>query len=127
MGGKIGLASSAGTGTTAYFTIPFKKLPYGNSTFTDEAGFNSIPERLQSDLSVSCRSSETGTATPPDSLLDPFATGGSGPKPSLLKQVSRTSDPIPGILSDREERRKRHVLVVEDSTLRNLLSGFSNI
>jgi CheY-like chemotaxis protein len=116
MGGSIGLDSEAGQGTTAGFTIPFKKPRCRFSNFEIDL----IPERLQSDMSVSCRSSDNGNGTPPDSPPDTNMSGSDFSRShSLLKRLGRTS--LLGVdsdlLSNFEERKKRHVLVVEDNEI----------
>jgi hypothetical protein len=115
MGGEIGLDSSIGGGTTAHFTIPFHKPQYALED--NSLDIESIPDRLQSDVSVSCRSSEAGISTPPDSPMDP--NGISHPQ-RLLKRISRGA--LGGEELSVEERRKRHVLVVEDSMFSLILA-----
>lgn len=120
MGGDISLVSSAGEGTSAHLAIPFKKA--SNRRFL-EFDSDALPERLQSDMSVSCRSSSnTGTRTPPESICDLCPAEGEINRPAnaspLLQHISRAFPQ--GVESDLEERRKRHVLVVEDSLFQPL-------
>jgi hypothetical protein len=103
MKGQIWLDSKLGQGTTATFWIPFTRAPSqdGESPLVH---LESIPDRLQSDMSVSCGSSEGHT--PP---LTPQLPNGSSPYP-LLKSA------IPDHLMNlsESERQQIHVLVVED-------------
>ncbi|CAN9423992.1 unnamed protein product [Alternaria alternata] len=104
MKGQIWLDSKLGQGTTATFWIPFTRAPSqdGESPLVH---LESIPDRLQSDMSVSCGSSEGHT--PP---LTPQLPNGSSPYP-LLKSA------IPDHLMNlsESERQQIHVLVVEDN------------
>jgi hypothetical protein len=99
MKGQIWLDSKLGQGTTATFWIPFTRAPSqdGESPLVH---LESIPDRLQSDMSVSCGSSEGHTPPLPN---------GSSPYP-LLKSA------IPDHLMNlsESERQQIHVLVVED-------------
>ena len=60
MHGDISLESKLGVGTQAMFWIPFKKAEQ-NPNALSSVDMNQIPDRLQSDLSVSCDSSEHAT------------------------------------------------------------------
>lgn len=102
MKGRIWLDSKLGQGTTATFWIPFSKAPY-QSDGSPLINLDSIPDRLQSDVSVSVGSSED--VTPP--LTPTISSGGSLP---LLK--ANIPDHLMS-LSD-SERPKVHILVVED-------------
>jgi len=112
MGGDIGLDSSAGEGTSARFTIPFKRA---SSERLMEFDIDEIPERLQSDMSVSCRSSSnTGTRTPPDSVCESCPAEGETYRPTNSTNSGSLSQHLNwSFLQGVEE--KRHVLVVEDS------------
>lgn len=120
MGGSIGLSSSLGAGTTAYFTIPFHRPQYRNGSIQQFSGISSLPDRLQSDVSVSCRSSDCGISTPPESPID-FTIKQRTRSTSHSNFLKRASPPIPAaptaaeLEKDFEERKKTHVLVVEDS------------
>jgi CheY-like chemotaxis protein len=94
MGGTIGLSSKAGEGTSAYFAIPFKKIGKHSPTNTS---FDSIPERLQSDTSVNVSSPSP----------KPFTNS-----PSSYPTLAASPERLP---SDLDQRRKCHVLVVDDS------------
>ncbi|KAF8536503.1 hypothetical protein BDD12DRAFT_748293 [Trichophaea hybrida] len=91
MGGTIGLSSKAGEGTSAYFSIPFKNITKHSSTHT--TNFDSIPERLQSDTSLTSPS-----------------------KTHKLPTIPPTT-PSKHLLPDIESRRKRHVLIVDDNEI----------
>lgn len=121
MGGSIGLSSTLGQGTKAFFTIPFKK-PIGDEESEGSVirEVDSLPERLQSDLSISCQSSDAEFGTPPDSPRQALTPGDRRDVPvsrGLLRKLSRSS--LISLDSDfsvsPEERQKQHVLVVEDS------------
>ncbi|KAJ4987400.1 histidine kinase hhk6p [Stagonosporopsis vannaccii] len=107
MKGQIWLDSKLGQGTTATFWIPFAKASYSDdgSPLVDLA---SIPDRLQSDVSVSVGSSEDHTPplTPRESVngqsrVHSFSMGGK--LPDNLTNIPET------------ERKNTHVLVVEDN------------
>lgn len=106
MKGQIWLDSKLGQGTTATFWIPFARASYSDdgSPLIDLA---SIPDRLQSDVSVSIGSSEDHIPplTPRDSLnghsrVQSFPIGGK--VPDHLTNIPES------------ERKNTHVLVVED-------------
>jgi PAS domain S-box-containing protein len=110
MQGDIELQSNLGQGTTATFWIPFNRAPYqsGGSPLIDLA---SIPDRLQSDMSVSCGSfDDYGTPPHTPRLQDGTRRhrGSSG--------ATSTNHSIPTHLINlpETERKKIQVLVVED-------------
>ncbi|KAJ4355293.1 hypothetical protein N0V95_003048 [Ascochyta clinopodiicola] len=106
MKGQIWLDSKLGQGTTATFWIPFARASYSDdgSPLVDLA---SIPDRLQSDVSVSVGSSEDHT--PPLT-----------PRHSVSGHSRMQSFPLGGKLPEHltsipeSERKNTHVLVVED-------------
>jgi len=116
MHGHIELESKLGIGTTATFSIPFNRAPYqdDSSPLIDLA---SIPDRLQSDVSVSCGSS--GDHTPPatPNLHNGIARNVHGRGESQHSSIQAGLNPsIPDSLlslSD-SERAGINVLVVED-------------
>ncbi|QSZ37462.1 hypothetical protein DSL72_008560 [Monilinia vaccinii-corymbosi] len=63
MHGRITLESSLGQGTTATFWIPFNKPQYHDGNALIDIG--SLPDRLQSEMSVSCGSSDYDGAPSP--------------------------------------------------------------
>ena len=118
MHGEITLDSGLGTGTKATFTIPFNK-PLFRSGTSPLIDIGSIPERLQSELSVSgCASDDRGSSTPPQSPLD-MAGAALNNRPHRAGS-QRVRTPPSGIPADQEtslsdiDRRNIHVLVVED-------------
>jgi hypothetical protein len=70
MHGEITLDSTLGSGTTATFWIPFNKPQYQNGS-SPMIDIGAIPDRLQSELSVSgCNSEqEVASGTPPQTSL----------------------------------------------------------
>jgi len=107
MHGRITLESTVGTGTTVTFWIPFSK-PHGQQD-SSLAQSGAIPDRLQSELSLSCNSSE----------YEQVAGAATGPDGSSVSSVPRRRLSVrtpPGIERElpRAERAKMHVLVVED-------------
>ncbi|QDS67996.1 hypothetical protein FKW77_009313 [Venturia effusa] len=116
MHGSIELESKLGSGTKARFWLPMKKVPEQNdgSPLVD---LSAIPDRLQSEVSVTCGSSADMEATPPGT--PPIRAG-------LLTRATSMSRPdgtIPALSTipetymnlPMEERAKIHVLVVEDN------------
>ncbi|KAF5019883.1 hypothetical protein F66182_8119 [Fusarium sp. NRRL 66182] len=112
MHGRISLDSKVGVGTRATFWIPFNK-PSGPA----EAGLanaGAIPDRLQSELSMSCNSSEydqiLGTPPPSDGMQ-----GGSSGSRRARFGISSSSSPDQEL--SLSERAKIHILVVEDNPI----------
>ena len=108
MNGRIGLESRVDNGTIATFYIPFNKPQGDRSPNVVQAG--AIPDRLQSELSLSCNSSEYeimgGNSPASDGV--PLATH--FPQRRLSTKTSGSIDQdLP-----RSERAKMHILVVED-------------
>ncbi|KAK3329717.1 histidine kinase group protein [Apodospora peruviana] len=118
MKGRMTLESRQGAGTTATFWIPFKK-PQGRQE-TKQVQIDALPDRLQSEMSVSCNSSEYEQflGTPP---------GGSSPRPSdrqrsswrnpSISSLSAVASSPPGDVLPLSERSNVHVLVVEDNAI----------
>ena len=109
MHGRITLESTVGVGTCATFWIPFNK-PSGPAE-TGLANAGAIPDRLQSELSMSCNSSEYDqiVGTPPP--FDGTHGNTSGSRRTRFG-ISSTSSPEQEMPAS--ERAKIHVLVVED-------------
>lgn len=109
MNGRITLESNVGSGTKATFWIPFMKPTEARAPTLVEPG--AIPDRLQSELSLSCNSSEHEQVTA--SQGSDGITSGSGTK---LRWPASTRTPPP---AEQElplsERSKLHILVVEDN------------
>lgn len=106
MRGRINLESTVGSGTTVTFWIPFQK-PQRRSTKVVETG--AIPDRFQSELSLSCNSSD----------YDHIATGaspGSDEAKTSIMPRRRFSVRSQGVEQElpRAERSRIHILVVED-------------
>ncbi|KAF2707502.1 hypothetical protein K504DRAFT_383136 [Pleomassaria siparia CBS 279.74] len=110
MKGDIDLQSKLGQGTTATFWIPFNKAPYqnDNSPLVDIA---SIPDRLQSDMSVSCDSSDGHTPPHTPKHLN-VGLRNRGPL-----SIPTTNQGVPHHLMSlpEGERKQTRVLVVEDN------------
>ncbi|VBB72469.1 Putative signal transduction histidine-protein kinase [Podospora comata] len=116
MKGRMVLESTLGTGTTATFWIPFNK-PQGAAQKSSLVQIDPISDRLQSEMSVSCHSSEYDHAmgTPPEigSILGDRGRSSWRNSPSVS---------LPGVSSPEEdlsleERSKIHILVVEDNAI----------
>jgi CheY-like chemotaxis protein len=115
MHGGITLDSHLGSGTVASFWIPFNKPQFvGNKTpLVDIA---SLSERLQSELSISGCDSDPDRIrnTPPQSPLEAGQIKGKlskdRPQPSPVQK--KDQDKL-----DPSERRRIHVLIVEDNAI----------
>ncbi|MCJ1394067.1 hypothetical protein MMC18_006945 [Xylographa bjoerkii] len=123
MHGQITLDSVLGTGTKATFSIPFHKPQFQGSA-TALVDLASIPDRLQSETSVSgCGSDHgRGASTPPQSPLEASSTFKHKPQQSSMD--TNPSRPSLAILSHdnspnlpEAERKIIHVLVVEDNAI----------
>lgn len=114
MKGRITLESTLGTGTTATFWIPFNKPQYhdGPGTVID---IGSLPDRLQSEMSVSCNSSEYEQVigTPPvQSPVDGQRNRNSHrPIPISMPPIS------PELNLPRANRAEIKILLVEDNAI----------
>ena len=112
MNGQITLESSLGTGTKATFSIPFNKPQFRNGS---APLIDLVPDRLLT-MSVSgCTSNEErGSNTPPQSPHDslgvdkPSQDGNHGKPAAPSINANQQTDLLPA------ERKKIHVLVVED-------------
>lgn len=120
MHGDIFLDSKLGVGTIATFWIPFKRCE-----FVPNAGplvdISTIPDRLQSELSISVSSSDDRGGTPPITPVDGHGKVSSSHHRSYSGNlpVQRT-----GLISvddvtqlSESERKDIHVLVVEDNQI----------
>ncbi|KAF2682689.1 putative histidine kinase group protein-like protein [Lentithecium fluviatile CBS 122367] len=119
MRGNIELESKLGQGTTATFSIPFSRAPYqdDSSQLIDLA---SIPDRLQSDVSVSCGSS--GDHTPPATPnlhngIPRKIHGRSDPQQFPMPASVNTNILEPLMNLSESERQKIYILVVEDNPI----------
>ncbi|KAI9755180.1 MAG: hypothetical protein M4579_004376 [Chaenotheca gracillima] len=126
MNGQISLESSLGSGTRAAFSIPFSKPQYhsGGSSLVDAT---SLPPRLQSEMSISCNSSDYEhytSGTPPQSPRPPAGTSKTSHKAGarsiskrkLASQASHNAAEANAEL-DSIERKKIHILIVEDNAI----------
>lgn len=116
MRGTIGLESVLGQGTTASFSIPFHRAPYQDegSPLVDLA---SIPDRLQSDISVSCSSAEDQTPPLTPKYLHGSMRGGSGRadgQPMNMSPLLNATMPDHLMSLPESQRKDIHILVVED-------------
>lgn len=113
MHGSIELESTLGSGTKARFWLPMKKVPEHNdgSPLID---LSAIPDRLQSEVSVTYGSSADIEVTPP-------GTPTRGGMLTRAASMSRPDGTLPALFPESymnlpmEERREIHVLVVEDN------------
>jgi PAS domain S-box-containing protein len=119
MRGSIDLESKLGQGTIATFWIPFNKALYQDdgSPLVDLA---SIPDRLQSDVSVSCGSSDE-RATPPitakilnNNTKHTHLRGAATPQQLSRSPLINNGMPESVINLTEDERKTVHILVVED-------------
>lgn len=105
MHGRITLESSLGNGTVATFWIPFNKPQYHDGNALIDIG--SLPDRLQSEMSVSCSSSDYEQI---------------GPSPQKhqmdMHMRNRSISMMTPAMSDRDltpaERANTKILLVED-------------
>lgn len=115
MHGNIELISKIGSGTTARFWLPFKKTQThsNNDALVD---LSSIPDRLQSEFSVSWSSTDAADRTPPTT---PPVYGLRSEPPSRGEMVYGVSSAFPDeyISLSQDERAHIHVLVVEDNPI----------
>lgn len=113
MHGRMTLDSVVNQGTTATFWLPFNK-PHDTQP-SKLVQIEGLPSRLQSEMSVSCNSSD----------IDGLGTPGSGELMGSPLEKNKSSSPTKlrgSILPDelelsKEARSKIHVLVVEDNAI----------
>lgn len=109
MNGRIELKSQLGSGTTAIFTIPFSKVA-AQDEGSPLVDISTLPDRLQSELSVSCSSAD-GDRTPPTTPQTHIQRDATHPP-----TADEALDNERAALSE-EGRRGIHVLVVEDNQI----------
>ncbi|OLN86778.1 Two-component system protein A 2 [Colletotrichum chlorophyti] len=116
MNGDMTLESSIGNGTVATFWVPFSKPQNQRNGPVIEIG--SLPDRLQSEMSVSCNSSEFEQLlnTPPASGESSQFLNDKNRSPAQRQSV-RTPPASDEELLPHSERAKIHVLVVEDNAI----------
>jgi PAS domain S-box-containing protein len=116
MHGTISLESRLGQGTVATFWIPFHKAPY-QSADSPVVDIGSIPDRLQSDMSIS-RASSDNSAPPTPTIMNPTHTRGHSRGPSNGTNTAfwyaEDSNNEQGVEIDR---KNINVLVVEDNAV----------
>jgi CheY-like chemotaxis protein len=118
MHGEIDLDSKLGFGTKTTFRIPFAKIQYQDKD-SPLVTLESIPERLQSDLSISCGSTDdlAAPSTPKiyqDSRSNQHARSGSVSDAGVHAFTHSTAVSEQQVLTEAE-RKNFHVLVVEDN------------
>ncbi|KAH8899319.1 hypothetical protein GQ53DRAFT_790787 [Thozetella sp. PMI_491] len=114
MHGRMTLDSTLGIGTTATFWIPFTK---SHNPTTNLVQIDPLPDRLQSEMSVSCNSSEYDQA-----LTTPPIDGATVPLdqsriPRRKVSTSLPASSLPEAELPLPERGGIHVLVVEDNAI----------
>jgi len=114
MHGELSLESTLGLGTKATFWIPFRKPQFhdGSSPLVD---MDALPDLLQSEMSVSCSSSDfdhLGGTPPPVSPLNQAKSSKNRPR-TLSVVTPPNAEPELAMA----ERGKVEVLVVEDNAI----------
>lgn len=111
MHGSIRLDSKLDAGTRASFIIPFKKLEYRSTSSSTLLEVGMMPDRLQSDLSLSMTGSSNDEARKPQRMSPPLkSTHGTsmvGHRASAAPS-DRAETPVPEL-----QRDQIHILVVE--------------
>lgn len=110
MHGQIGLESELGRGTKATFSLPLNK-PQFTGAQSPLVSLGSLPDRLQSELSVSGCDIRSRSATPP------MSPRGNIRRSSHRKGLSGSSINAASPLASETELVDRslvHILVVED-------------
>ncbi|KAK5235063.1 hypothetical protein LTR47_003899 [Exophiala xenobiotica] len=114
MHGTISLDSKLDAGTNATFTIPFRKVEYKAGSNSDSLDVSSIPERLQSELSLSMNgsSSRDGGAVlqRASSPVNPTSFTLASHRRSTTTSASGAENAALTV-----EKDKFHILVVEDN------------
>lgn len=114
MRGSISLESKLGVGTKATFWIPFHKAPYAVADST-LVSIDSIPQRLQSEVSVSWpKSDHSGPSTPTTPRMPGHQRVPSGSNGPALTTVQSNDE---GYELSEDERKSVNVLVVEDNAI----------
>lgn len=113
MHGDVKLQSQIGVGTKATFWIPFKKAEYLGSNASPLVSLASIPDRLQSDVSIA---SSDDRHTPP---VTPSAIHQSNTPRKSVSGVTgaSTESSAPSDTLAEAERKDFHILVVEDKSV----------
>lgn len=108
MHGAISLDSKLDAGTKATFTIPFKRIEYQGGSPTTLLEVGSMPDRLQSDLSLSIG----GSPRPDSRKAEIPAPAFKSPPTSLGESRVSIAVPVPQA-AELLQREKIHILVVE--------------
>lgn len=103
MHGRITLESSLGQGTVATFWIPFNKPQYHDGNVLIDIG--SLPDRLQSEMSVSCGSSDYDGPSPQKNPLE---------MPRHQRSISMTPPVMSEVEMSPADRVNIKILLVED-------------
>lgn len=117
MHGEIKLDSKIGVGTKASFWITFSKAQYQGVESSD-IDLASIPDRLQSDMSVSAAGSEAhGTSPRSPRTADggrssPYKSSGAGGHQNAWAPLKTATEQLRQM--SKAQRESTHVLVVED-------------
>jgi len=115
MHGKISLESKLGAGTKATFWIPFHKAPY-QSNESPLIDLGSIPDRLQSDVSISRADSDhSGPATPVTLGKPLHGQGLSGSNGAAITRLYSNDESM--LELSKDDRSSVNVLVVEDNAI----------
>jgi CheY-like chemotaxis protein len=133
MQGTISLQSKLDQGTIATFSIPFNKPQFQSAT-TPLVDIGALPDRLLSELSLSCNTSSRGSNALPGRATPPLQSPAFADSPGM--EVNRNKPTVgaspPQTQLTEEQKKNFHILVVEDNainqqialkTIRNL--GFS--
>ncbi|KAK3394649.1 hsp90-like protein [Podospora didyma] len=115
MNGRMTLKSNFGSGTTATFWIPFNK-PHNNQA-ADLVRIGALPDRLQSEMSVSCNSSEYGQMLGPSSSEQGQFPLNQARSPWRNLSISSSAAGLPEEDLPASERARIQVLVVEDNAI----------
>ncbi|KXS98134.1 hypothetical protein AC578_9392 [Pseudocercospora eumusae] len=114
MRGGISLESKLGVGTKATFWIPFLKAPY-QSNESALVDLGNIPDRLQSELSVSRPGSDN--ASQPTTPTTPAVRHRRDPSTGLTPTNSWPDGAMAELDLSADERKMTNVLVVEDNAV----------
>lgn len=110
MHGRMELDSVVGQGTKATFWVPFNKP--SETQASNLVKIEPLPERLQSEMSVSCNSSDYEAMGITAVNGDLSGSVDKSKSPTKLRSSTPAIEDFP-----KEERSKIHVLVVEDNAI----------
>jgi CheY-like chemotaxis protein len=133
MHGTISLQSKLDHGTIATFSVPFNKPQYQGAT-TPLVDIGPLPDRFQSELSLSCNNSSRGSHTMGGRVTPPqrLPVVADSPRADINFNNTPANASPPELQITEEQKKSFHILVVEDNainqqialkTIRNL--GFS--